>query len=664
MNKEAIREYFSLASSRTIDFALKIDAKKLSNTPDDYIRDNHFTYEVAINTWAYIIKEVSRYCWISLLDHVEQQGLYYNVIEFGDAAQVVLDSIEAGQPVSAAVLGRYPVQRAIFLDIAGYFGCDPEDMSTSGITYFLNVCRYLKRMTPLHADVLEEKAIRSFIDCQNRQKLRDRRDPNPIFVEMVKDELPKGLIRRRTMKFNKITVADIELTPGVGFNSKAKLVSKLEAINKDCPQFFDNEKSSLSYTSVIEYQHLKYGPNHLTRLESVPKSFKIGRTIAMEDTFRQGVSRRMFTITDELLPPAIDLHDQSKNQSLARIGSKTGEWATIDLSHASDDVTKTLVALLYPYDYYKHLERIAPTHTVLPNGKVIPLYSWATMGNSMTFVMECEVFYAICRAAIKFHARHFGDVPLELSVYGDDIIVPAAAYETVCGFLEYFGFVVNKTKSYCYGKFRESCGADCYDGVEISSRYYPRFPVTEFNYIAHDGYKDEYSTSISRLVTLQHRLSEVSLDASQYLAQVIRSMVPKINTTTARYSTSSELYGIEESYARMRTLPRYVMAHLTLDYGYRIDRLSMPTIVHNGEVRSAVYPEDWEVPENRFYKWHELPSIEHCADTPLVEKYLYLKFLKEGPRYASELDRLLNVSEPFRVPAQGQPNYNWGYDMV
>jgi hypothetical protein len=518
-------------------------------------------------------------------------------------------------------------------------------------------------MTPLKADALEDKAIQGFIESQNRQKMRDRHDPSPIFVEMVKSELPTDLIRRRLRSFNNLKVSDIELTQGVGFDSKANLQSKLEAIARWCPQYFDNHLSNMYYEDVIRYQEVT-NKKHLTRMVSVPKSFKTGRTIAMEDTFRQCVARRMFTICCELLPDGINLHDQSINQELARQGSLTGDWATIDLSHASDDVTKTLVSLLYPDAYRHHLDNIAPTHTLLPNGKEVLLSSWATMGNSMTFVTETEVFWAICKAAIHFHNRHFEDGKDDVVVYGDDIIVPSYAVDTVVSFLTYFGFQVNSDKSYWKGSFRESCGCDYWDGINISSVYYPRFPVTESRKVEYDGYNSVYSTTMSRLTQLQQRLWRISPDAARYLTEVLLDMQPKLTFSCMGKSTDPDPWDFSETYSKVVTLPTYHCADVKVEFLYKIDHFV--TILQDSQ---ALVSHDWSAesfnnPRNRFYKFREEAVYpEYDRTNSLVNAYLYMQFLRKGPSYASYLDRLLGVSDPTPQIPVGIPSYVWKHTL-
>jgi len=103
-------------------------------------------------------------------------------------------------------------------------------------------------------------------------------------------------------------------------------------------------------------------------------------------------------------------------------------------------------------------------------GVEYPLTKFASMGSALTFPIETIIFSTIAlmgmkRAGIDLSPRLWGEV---VSVYGDDIVVPVRAVADVVSLLEVFGFKVNTTKSFWTGRFRESCGADFYNGTDVS----------------------------------------------------------------------------------------------------------------------------------------------------------------------------------------------------
>lgn len=203
------------------------------------------------------------------------------------------------------------------------------------------------------------------------------------------------------------------------------------------------------------------------KLQFVPKSSKTFRSIGIEPTLngfgQKGIGKY---IKQRLKRTGIDLSDQNRNRQLACEGSIDGSLATIDLSSASDTVSRELVWQLLPYDWVELLDRFR-TGTIEYKGEVIELEKFSSMGNSYTFELESLIFYALAYGV----CTHLGINPEKLSVYGDDIIVPIAAVELLDMVLSYAGFSVNAEKSYRDGPFRESCGADFLNGTDIRPFY-------------------------------------------------------------------------------------------------------------------------------------------------------------------------------------------------
>jgi hypothetical protein len=58
-----------------------------------------------------------------------------------------------------------------------------------------------------------------------------------------------------------------------------------------------------------------------------------------------------------------------------------------------------------------------------------------------------------------------------IRIYGDDIIVPAEAGHELEYLLGYLQLEVNQAKTHRTGKFRESCGLEAYDGIDVTPAY-------------------------------------------------------------------------------------------------------------------------------------------------------------------------------------------------
>lgn len=202
------------------------------------------------------------------------------------------------------------------------------------------------------------------------------------------------------------------------------------------------------------------------KITFVPKTSVIKRTIAIEPSanvsiqlaFHRFLVRRLRQVAQ------IDITDQTRNRGLALRGSRDGSVATIDLSSASDSISKEVVKLLLPKEWFDVLNAVR-SHSGTYRDSTVNMEKFSSMGNGFTFALETLLFYAIAKIACDGGGT---DLP---SVYGDDIIVETPFYSRTVRFLEFFGFSINHKKSYSEGPFRESCGLDAFNGVDVRPIY-------------------------------------------------------------------------------------------------------------------------------------------------------------------------------------------------
>lgn len=214
------------------------------------------------------------------------------------------------------------------------------------------------------------------------------------------------------------------------------------------------------------------------RVISVPKTQATPRIIAIEPSTvqyaQQGLKRELYKEIDHgPLGKVLGFRDQSRNQELARKSSLDQSLATLDLSEASDRIHWFLVrTMLKRYPHLWDYVWASRSHRAkLPTGVVIPLQKFASMGSALTFPIEAIIFtiLALCGIEDRRNRRlKVRELPGLLSVYGDDIVVPIDSVGHVVDWLEHFGAKVNRAKSFWNGKFRESCGAEFYDGTDVS----------------------------------------------------------------------------------------------------------------------------------------------------------------------------------------------------
>lgn len=204
----------------------------------------------------------------------------------------------------------------------------------------------------------------------------------------------------------------------------------------------------------------------------VAKNYKSFRTISMESPtlmyYQQGVwgAIRDHVQGTRYLRNRIGFLDQTRNRLLAQEGSIVRNYATIDLSAASDSVSWELVKAVFKNTpLYRFLLATRSRDTVLPDGTTLHMKKFAPMGSALCFPIETLVFASVC----EFVTREHG-VAGDFSVYGDDIIVPSHCVSDVILVLTQLGFSVNDSKSFTDpdSPFRESCGGEFWNGVEVT----------------------------------------------------------------------------------------------------------------------------------------------------------------------------------------------------
>jgi hypothetical protein len=214
------------------------------------------------------------------------------------------------------------------------------------------------------------------------------------------------------------------------------------------------------------------------KIVTVPKDATANRVIAVEPGLNLWFQLAIGTmIQRRLLRCGIDLRDQSQNQRLAYTASKDTVNATIDFSSASDSISSEVIRELFVNCSYseRSLNNLSTWFSVMDScrshyglrGEAYVRWSkFSSMGNGFTFGLESLLFFAIAKCCAEEIHRvdpnaGFGDV----SVYGDDVIIPRNCLELFSTMCEFYGFVINVKKSHFSSLFRESCGSHYMAGV-------------------------------------------------------------------------------------------------------------------------------------------------------------------------------------------------------
>jgi len=212
------------------------------------------------------------------------------------------------------------------------------------------------------------------------------------------------------------------------------------------------------------------------RFTTVPKDCVKDRGIAVEPSinlFYQLAYGKL--LKGRLFRAGLDLlNAQTIHKRVACEASIRGHFATIDLSNASDTVSKALVELLLPTEWFGVLADLRSPYTLVGKQWVL-LEKFSSMGNGYTFELETVLFLAISMASME--AAGVDPIPGEnVWVFGDDILVPTACTQGVLAVLRYLGFTPNEKKTFSDGPFRESCGGDYFNGVDVRPHFLEEFP--------------------------------------------------------------------------------------------------------------------------------------------------------------------------------------------
>jgi len=293
----------------------------------------------------------------------------------------------------------------------------------------------------------------------------------------------------------------------------------------------------------------RYTDANSSRATTVPKTDKIDRMIAIEPTwnmfFQQGL---MLSMYDRMSDFGLDVGSlPTRHKSLAKASSITGLNSTIDFSSASDCVSYDLVKWLVPPQWFHRLDSVRSSHMLFPNGEVEVLNMFSTMGNAVTFPLETIIFYSLAVATVfqtgllpghKLNILPTVKSKREVSVFGDDCILPTRCANTFMEICESVGFLVNKEKSFFNkaGGFRESCGGDFLHGIDVRP-FYLKSPTSNnlsalepWLYIVCNGLLEKYLKHFGNLAYLYDKhafkLIESLFDKHNLFLKIVPSYFP------------------------------------------------------------------------------------------------------------------------------------------
>ena len=322
--------------------------------------------------------------------------------------------------------------------------------------------------------------------------------------------------------------------------------AKLDRVFDVATFAFANFAASAAWSASDDGSFLYRNHEPSAKMIAVPKTYKGPRLIAAEPVAHQWCQQSILDfLTSRLantpISRSIHFRDQSENQEFARRASHTGSHATIDLSSASDRLTCWTVERSFRRNPSLVLALHASRTRSVSNDidKLSPqfhkLRKFACMGSACTFPVQSYVFCMMAVAAVLCSREQrptitsIRQVAREVRVFGDDIIIPTDAVDTLLGILGHLGLKVNLAKTFVSGKFRESCGLDAWDGDDVTPTYSMTYPD-----------KSRPESVISAVATHNNFAMRGWWSVCSY----IKSRTPsRMRTALAKLPTGSGLFG-------------------------------------------------------------------------------------------------------------------------
>lgn len=284
-------------------------------------------------------------------------------------------------------------------------------------------------------------------------------------------------------------------------------------------------------------RYLGIRDEHPVRVVFVPKTLTTPRVIAIEPShvqyMQQSLKDHLYKVLEAhpLTKHSIRFTRQDVNQKLAYESSITKRLATLDLKDASDRVHLHLVQRIFKTSgLLEHLEDARSLHATLPNGKNLVLTKYASMGSALCFPVEAMVFYTLIQVAMhqldgrRPTSRSIRDYSRKIDIYGDDIIVPVEYADVVVRYLESYALKVNVSKSFQFSNFRESCGADYYNGFPVNPVYARTIPLDN---LRHWGAEEVMSWNATADLFYMRGKWHVAQVIRTLLSRVVRRPIPR-----------------------------------------------------------------------------------------------------------------------------------------
>lgn len=198
---------------------------------------------------------------------------------------------------------------------------------------------------------------------------------------------------------------------------------------------------------------------------NVPKSYKILRGITPNTTIGAFLTKGIGIVLEDVCSEqGLSIRKtQARHRQYVKTYSKTRQYVTADLSAASQCYLLAHLNAMLPREWYR-LIKLGRIADIGMGGVMFKSQSVMTMGIGFTFPLQTLLFAAILTAVRDLLGLND---KLKISVYGDDLIYPREMHKYVVRVFSDLGFSMNYDKTFKDSYFRESCGADFFNGIDV-----------------------------------------------------------------------------------------------------------------------------------------------------------------------------------------------------
>lgn len=684
----ANKELEKISMAQAADIA-KIDGAASSNI-DKYVESNTLTIYTCGN------------CWISLVERISQRSAYYLTKRI--CAYGLISSIREADEIATALIHEesdltkytgYPVWFDAIQMCCLEGGFRGEHIQLHVVRTMLEVLRFPKRYSPAYQEDVLKSGLDKFLEL-NRSRKYKAYDPNALAWELRTSYADNHCVRD-IYEVVSDWVAGTPLDPGFwGFEYSFGYTPTEDEVNLATTRVLYWANYSLDLAEVDEatqaeftdgataelsgekntylqklwllrrafgcYKSSEYSWSNeflpdldkLTQpgeVKAVPKSYKTPRIIVKEPLLRNYIATGFRIETIKVLKQKpiwkqINVESQDRNrQSAWESAIAGGKFSTEDYASASDSIAATLGVEIFPI--FKYLPWLRDTFIIASaiSTALRECHIFLTSGHPLTFLCETLLIEGSAVVATEYTQWIYGDKryhfmkPID---FGDDLLVDNKVHEMICQIAASIGMTINVDKSFSGDSpYRESCGEEYLNGYPMHGVKWPR---TTFDWTR----RGDYSKYVTSLVTLQQAMySKSSWDCEEILCNVITGLVPSMTSSPGYTVDSTDLWSDVN-------VPEQHIA---------------PMGMKGKDDPQALFD---ELPEHvKPYALREVHSIpqsyvqlskteEHQVYDHALELALYVDFLMKGPRYASPLDELLNISSPIdRRALVKRPKQRW-----